>query len=48
MDLKEICYEDGRWMEMAEDRVQWRGLVLAVLNYVVISSFQQTNCHLVS
>jgi hypothetical protein len=24
--------EDGRWMELAQDRVQWRTLVLAVLN----------------
>jgi hypothetical protein len=30
MDLKEIGCEDGRWMELAQDRVQWRALVLAV------------------
>ena len=38
MDLREIGFEDGRWMELAEDRVQWRALVLAVLN------IYQTHC----
>jgi hypothetical protein len=28
--------EDGRWMELAQDRVQWRALVLAVLNLHVL------------
>jgi hypothetical protein len=23
----ELGYEDGRWMELAQDRVQWRALV---------------------
>jgi hypothetical protein len=32
MDLKETGCEDGRWIELAQDRVQWRSLVLAVLN----------------
>jgi hypothetical protein len=36
MDLREICCEDGRWMELAEDRVQWQALVLAVLNLLVL------------
>jgi hypothetical protein len=31
MDLREICCEDGRWMELAQDRVQWRALVLAMI-----------------
>ena len=31
MDLMEICCKDGRWMELAEDRVQWWALVLAGL-----------------
>jgi hypothetical protein len=31
MDLREISCEDVRWMELAEDRVQWQALVLAVL-----------------
>jgi hypothetical protein len=31
MDLREIGFEDGRWMELAQDRVQWRALILAVL-----------------
>jgi hypothetical protein len=29
-------YEDGRWMELAEDRVQWQALLLAVLNLLVL------------
>jgi hypothetical protein len=24
--------KDGRWMELAQDRVQWRVLILVVLN----------------
>jgi len=31
MDLMEIGCEDGRWMELAQDLVQWWALVLAVL-----------------
>jgi hypothetical protein len=34
--LKEIGYEDGRWMELTQDRVEWRALVLAVLNLRVL------------
>jgi hypothetical protein len=26
MDLKETGCEDGSWMELAQDRVQWRAL----------------------
>jgi hypothetical protein len=29
MDFRETGYEDGRWMELAKDRVQWQALVLA-------------------
>jgi hypothetical protein len=36
MDLKEICCDDGRWMELAQDRVQWRALVSAALNFLVL------------
>jgi hypothetical protein len=32
MDLREKGLWDGRWMQLAQDRVQWRALVLAVLN----------------
>jgi hypothetical protein len=29
-DLREIGCEDGRWMELSQDRVQWRALLLAM------------------
>jgi hypothetical protein len=29
----EMGCDDGRWMELAQDRVQWRALILAVLNF---------------
>jgi hypothetical protein len=29
-------YEGGRWIELAQDRVQWRALLLAVLNLRVL------------
>jgi hypothetical protein len=36
VDLRETGCEDGRLMELAQDRVQWRALVLAVLNLRVL------------
>jgi hypothetical protein len=36
MAVREIGSEDGRWMKLAQDRVQWRALVLAVLNLRVL------------
>ena len=36
MDLREIGCEDGRWMELAQDHVQWQALVLAVLRLLVL------------
>ena len=38
MDLEEIHCENGKWMELAEDRVQWWDLVLLVLNRCVLVS----------
>jgi hypothetical protein len=32
MDLMEISCVTGKWMNLAQDRVQWRVLVLVVLN----------------
>jgi hypothetical protein len=32
----EICCEDGRWIELAQDRVQWWALLLAALNRCVL------------
>jgi len=36
MDLREVGCEDGKWMELAQDRVQWQALLLAVLNLLVL------------
>jgi hypothetical protein len=36
MDLTEIGCEDERWVELAEDRVRWWALVIAVLNCCVL------------
>jgi hypothetical protein len=33
MHLREIGYEDGKLVEVAQDRFQWRDLLLAVLNH---------------
>ena len=47
MDLREIGCEDGRWMELAQDRVQCQTLVLAVLegsflfNNEILSLFER-------
>ena len=32
MDLREVCYDPGEWMDLAEDRDQWRAYVRAVMN----------------
>lgn len=32
----EIDYEDGRWNELAQDRLQWWALKLAVLKLCVL------------
>jgi hypothetical protein len=36
MDLSKIDYEEGKWMTLAQDHVQWRALVLAALNLRVL------------
>jgi hypothetical protein len=36
MGLREIGCEDGRWIELAQDRDQWWAFVLAVLNLCVL------------
>jgi hypothetical protein len=41
MDLREMGCEEERWMELAQDRVQWRALVLAVLNLRILLSVSQ-------
>jgi hypothetical protein len=32
MDLREIGWEGGDWIDLAQDRDQWRALVRAVMN----------------
>jgi hypothetical protein len=36
MDVREIGCEDQRWLELAQDRVKWWGLLLVVLNLQVL------------
>jgi hypothetical protein len=36
MDLREIGHEDGRWMKLALDCVQWEALVWALLSFWVL------------
>ena len=36
MNLMVIDCDDGRWMELVQDRVQWWALVLLVLNRCVL------------
>ena len=40
----EIGCEDGEWMELAEQHVQWCALVLAVLNLCVLLSASWLKC----
>jgi hypothetical protein len=35
-NLKEIDLEDGSWMDLAQNRVRWWVLVLAMLNLEVL------------
>jgi hypothetical protein len=36
MNLREIGSEGGRWIELAQDRDQWRALILAALKLQVM------------
>jgi hypothetical protein len=38
MDLRKIGCVDGRWMELAQGRVQWQALVYKMLSFVVLLS----------
>jgi hypothetical protein len=37
MNLREICFKDGERMELAQDRRQFRALILLVLKHLVLS-----------
>ena len=32
MDLREVCCDDGDWIDLAQDRFQWRAYVRNVMN----------------
>jgi hypothetical protein len=36
MGLREIGFENGRWMELAQDHVQWQASVQEVMNLQVL------------
>jgi hypothetical protein len=36
VDLRDMGCVNGRWIDLAQDRVQWRALVLAVLNLWIL------------
>jgi len=38
IDLREMCYEDGRWMELAQEYFLRQALILAMLNLQVLLS----------
>ena len=44
MDVREIGCEDGRWIELAQDRVQWQALVLVVMNLLAVLPEKYVNC----
>jgi hypothetical protein len=47
-NLKKGC-DDGKWMELSQDRVRWRALVLAVSNLrdstAFFGNFQENHKH---
>lgn len=36
MDLRESGFEEPRWKKLSQDRIQWLGLVFAVLDIQVM------------
>jgi hypothetical protein len=36
MDLREIVCGDGRWIKLAQDRIQWLAVIFTVLNFRVL------------
>jgi hypothetical protein len=36
MDVRDMGCENGRWMELAEDHVQWQALNLVMLDLIVL------------
>jgi hypothetical protein len=36
MDLRKVACEEGRWMKMVQDRVEWRTSILATLEFWVL------------
>jgi hypothetical protein len=45
MDLREVGFEDERWMELTQDHVEWQAVVLAALNLqVLLSEYVTAHC----
>jgi hypothetical protein len=47
MELRKIGCEDGSWMELAQDYVQWQALLLAVMTlhvYFHIRDVEPSRC----
>jgi hypothetical protein len=36
LDIREVNYEDGRWIELSYDLAHWRDLVLVLLNFGIL------------
>jgi len=36
MVLNEVVWDDGMWMELALDRIQYQALICAVLNFRIL------------
>jgi hypothetical protein len=35
-DVRKVSYEDGKWMELLQDCIQWQALVLVLNHQIVI------------
>jgi hypothetical protein len=42
MDVREIEWDGVDWIELAQDRDQWKALVNTVMNYILDFIYRQT------